>query len=296
MGVRQSGLWAQAPVLDAAPVIRAQLHGDLRAFLLSSLPASRADLGAVGFEQHVDHPGRPDHQYLEGYFHASAGDFGKCVDSVHPRLGEDLSRRPAPAPIFAFYEAFRRANGELLARIREELSRQRLMQQLASVLERGHHFADLSVQLHWGEAIPASDVAWHMDAANSFLHLAIGLQGRRALHARRRFKDGRISKQCLVGLTDEREVFWQEEGDAYLSCPSCYPHAVEYPETTWDSRIVALQCRLLLGPSEIFGHQIDADPSGGTAAIIFRRLAEAGAVNIPTLHDVQRVVQELEAS
>jgi len=146
-------------------------------------------------------------------------------------------------------------------------------------------------------------VAWHIDAPNSFLHLALGLSGKRALHARRNVVQGRVRQNCLVGHEDEREVLWQNQGEAYLSAPCCFPHAVEYPSVSWENRIVAVQVRLLLSEDELFGmmgkqhSSLDVDPRGGTAAIVFRQLDIAarcgGGLSLPGMDDVQTVLAEL---
>ena len=34
-------------------------------------------------------------------------------------------------------------------------------------------FGDLAVQIHWGDAVEDQDVAWHVDANNSALHMAV---------------------------------------------------------------------------------------------------------------------------
>merc|ERR1711924_228313 len=92
--------------------------------------------------------------------------------------------------------------------------------------------------------------------------------GSRALHARRRVANDRIQQNCLVGVSDEREVFWQQPGETYLSVPCCFPHAVEYPQCDWDNRIVAVQVRLFLNEEELFGMMgkehtaLDIDPRG----------------------------------
>merc|ERR1740130_1352086 len=140
---------------------------------------------------------------------------------------------------------------------------------LANVLDTQRHFADLSVQVHWGDEVAPENVAWHMDAPNSFLHLALGLSGSRALHARRNVKNGRVAGNCLVGEADEREILRQKQGDVYLTAPCCFPHAVQYPSCDWDERVVAVQIRLFLSEEELFGMcgkqhtALDADPNGG---------------------------------
>jgi len=292
-------LGLRSPALpDKAPVVGLVLPEDLRRVLLASLPTEKPDLEDLGFESCVDHPQNPGHQYLEGYFHAVPGAHDRAVDSIHPRRGHELLRRPAPLPLAAFCEAFRRVNAPLFAALEQELAGSTTAAPLAAILRRQVHFADLSVQIHWGDEVPAEHVAWHIDAPNSFLHMAIGLQGQRALHARRCVAKSRISKNCAVGVSDEREVLWQNEGAAYLGSPCCYPHAVEYPSVDWSGRIVALQCRLLFSVEELLGMiqdtALDIDPRGGTAAIVFRHCAAMarGALKMPGLLDVQEVLKE----
>jgi len=239
---------------------------------------------------------------MEGYFQTFSQD-PKGVASVHPRLGCELQRLPAPLPVFAFCEAFRRANASIFIKLASELRRHPTAASLAAVLERQAHFADLSVQIHWGDEVSNDHVAWHVDAPNSFLHLALGLQGLRVLHARCQLRRGSISQNCAIGCSDAREELPQAQGAAYLSSPCCFPHAVQYPAVNWTSRIIAVQCRLLLSEEELFGSlngrhhtALDMDPQGGTAAVVFRTLAEVaenGGLNMPRLDAVQSVYSEL---
>eukprot|EP00927_Polykrikos_kofoidii_P039947 TRINITY_DN34229_c0_g1_i1.p1 TRINITY_DN34229_c0_g1~~TRINITY_DN34229_c0_g1_i1.p1 ORF type:complete len:295 (-),score=29.07 TRINITY_DN34229_c0_g1_i1:113-997(-) len=268
------------------PFHDAQLPEDLRKFLLDSLPADKQGLEQIGFESFVDYPSRPGHCYLEGYFHALPDFFGSLVPtSVHPRLFREFSRPPAPAALAAFCEAFRRANATCFEALERDLTKARSSSILASVLRRKAHFADLSVQIHWGDDVPSTDVMWHIDACNSLLHLAIGLQGQRALLTRH------------VQHGENTEVRWQREGAVYVSSPACFPHAVEYPATDWAGRVVAVQCRLHLTNDELSGFHggVDADPKGMTAATIFKHLSATGCIRMPGLQEVQAVQRELEA-
>jgi len=290
---------------DAAPISAGQLDEDLRLFLLGSLPHSESELLELGFEPCTDHPQCPGHCYLEGYFHACAAtslDEAAVapVSSVHPRCGSELRRPAAPAPLHAFCELFRRKNEKVFRDLQAELVRSATAAPLGSVLERQAHFADLSVQIHWGDEIPSDHVAWHVDASNSFLHMAIGLQGQRALHVRRHVNRSRVSQNCAIGASDDREVLPQGPGSVYVASPCCFPHAVQYEETGWSNRIVAVQCRLLLTEEEIFGTlngkqhtALDIDPQGGTAAIVFRHLESLAShgLALPTLDEVQAFVR-----
>lgn len=294
----RSGCPGRRKPLGAVPLAAARLEPALLDRLLAAWPllatAASPEAGALplGFELCVDHPARTEHRYVEGYFHAVYEAHDRAVPSVHPRHGYRTDRSPAPAPMVAFCEALRRTNADLLSTLRADLARSRHGKPLAEVLQRGFHFADLSVQLHWGERIGTEDVAWHIDAPNSYLHLALGLRGSRALHARRHFlSSGAVSRNCMIGATDEREVIWQAPGDAYLSSPCCYPHAVEYAAAPWEACIVAVQCRLLLAEDELFGC-LDVDPQASTAVAIFQQIATRG-LKLPSLVDVDAVLQEM---
>jgi len=290
---------------DYAPIIAKSLDDDLRLLLLEAFAKEEVELLHMGFERCVDHPDIPAHRYLEGYFHSIPAENQKLVASVHPRLGCELQRSPAPAPLFAFCEAFRRLNAAFFARLQSDLEGSKTAAPLADVLKRRAHFADISVQVHWGDEVPLECVCWHVDAANSLVHMALGLQGRRGLHARRNIAAGRIHQNCALGLTDEREILWQAEGSAYLGSPCCYPHAVEYPAAYWSKRIVAVQCRLHLTEDEMFGNfagrqhtMLDADPRGGTAAIVFRHFASVAGQGLvmPRLSDIQNIMEEFRRS
>lgn len=171
---------------------------------------------------------------------------------------------------------------------------------LGHLLDHQMHCADLSIQVHWGDQVESGDVAWHIDGPNSFVHLALGLSGTRALHTRRRVKSGRVHQNCLVGVDDEREVMWQNEGGAYLASPCCFPHAVQYPSCDWENRIVAVQMRLFLTEDDLCGlmgrehSALDIDPQGGTAAIVFRHLAAkcSEGLRMPSLEEVESVLAE----
>jgi hypothetical protein len=45
------------------------------------------------------------------------------------------------------------------------------------VLGSTRAFGDLAVQIHWGDAVEDQDVAWHVDANNSALHMAVPEDG-----------------------------------------------------------------------------------------------------------------------
>ena len=59
-------------------------------------------------------------------------------------------------------------------------------------------FGDLAVQIHWGDAVEDHNVAWHVDANNSALHMAV--------------PDG------TEDGTEDGDVGAKQQGDGYLWC------------------------------------------------------------------------------
>mmetsp|Transcript_604 Transcript_604/g.1238 ORF Transcript_604/g.1238 Transcript_604/m.1238 type:complete len:290 (+) Transcript_604:53-922(+) len=271
---------------DGAPIVPLVLEEPLRQYLADCFPDTEDGLLQMGFQRWVDAHERSEHHYVEGYFHAVPGQYGKEVPSVHPRCGSELLRQSAPEAVYAFCEAVRRVNASKFDALTKDLLSRSGSSRLGAVFKRKAYLADLAVQVHWGEAVKTSDMFWHMDAANSFLHMAIGVQGHRALHAKRK-----------SGPQVEPEVLWQEPGAVYLAAPCCFSHAVEYAASTWDTRIIAVQCRLLLTESEMFHPGLDTDPEGTAGKAVFRHLHSwaRDGLKAPDLETVRSVAAELAA-
>jgi hypothetical protein len=120
-------------------------------------------------------------------------------------------------------------------------------------------FADVAAQVHCRDAIPDEEVRYHVDRGNSLLHLAVSVRGHRVLHACGEPADDEREDEKRVAAAEAGEgaeeepqtkrhrpviKFPQAPGDVYLSSPHLFLHGVEYPECpTWDSRIIAVQCR-----------------------------------------------------
>eukprot|EP00299_Pterocystis_sp_00344_P005857 c17598_g1_i1.p1 GENE.c17598_g1_i1~~c17598_g1_i1.p1 ORF type:complete len:297 (-),score=61.12 c17598_g1_i1:42-932(-) len=226
---------------DSRPPIaiqQQQLSPELLQYLQDCTPFQAAvdKLAAFGFEKHIDHPNCPDHIYYEAYFHGLWAQRGKSFVSIHPRFGYDFPKPPAPDRLVAFVEALRRENEVFLTELSAKLPSDSF---LKKCMDAGNVFADFSVQIHFGQEISAEHVAWHCDAFNSALHLALSIHGTRALHLK-------TSSTNQVKAPLEEEVVWQQAGNTYLSCPFAFPHAVQYTGCDWDNRIIAVQCRLLI--------------------------------------------------
>eukprot|EP00435_Cladocopium_sp_Y103_P026866 s3216_g6.t1 len=210
----------------------------------------------------------PGHHYLEGYFHTLPMDL--AVPSPNVRSGAaDAAKPPAPQRLAAFGEALRRKNRRLLEELAEQCP---AGSPLRAVLGSDRVFGDLAVQIHWGDAVEDQDVAWHVDANNSALHMAVSLRGRRTLQMR-------LCDPFALETKVVQEP--QQPGDVYIGNPAAYEHGLTYAAATWEKRMVALQLRLLLTEAELR----DAHFLEGMA-LVARRVSTA-PFELPSLEDVR---------
>lgn len=159
---------------------------------------------------------------------------------MNPRNGIPFLKPSAPKELRAFILAFRDANEKFLHDLESSLKvsgSPACFERLLNLIQKGGAFNDLAVQLHFGEEVSGEDLGWHRDGFNSLLHLAVSVRGHRALHTMR-LQDGDIKRNVDV-------VDWQQPGCCYLASPTFVQHCPEYPESTFENRIIAIQARLL---------------------------------------------------
>ncbi|EJK44185.1 hypothetical protein THAOC_37297, partial [Thalassiosira oceanica] len=180
----------------------------------------------------------------EGHYHALATGGTVYSKNPDPTKGNDFDKPAASRFTRAFYMAFREVNREIFDGLREELVKASshgttgtddACHVLAQWIERGNHFADLSVQIHYGEGNRpklVSGAAWHADAENSLLHLALTLRGERKLHTRR----NRLASVRGGKLSPAEVVEGQSPGDLYLTSSTLVRHAPEFRTTTYEER------------------------------------------------------------
>jgi hypothetical protein len=242
----------------------------------------------------VDYPqSRATHFYHEGYFHSLLS--REPILSRNPRSGAEFQKPPIDLFLSSFYESLRRVNDELFERLRNKLLTSALEREpiaptndvcgvLASWLGRGHLFGDLSVQVHYGSHIGGSELFWHCDAENSLLHFAITIRGTRTLHSKR--------SRTETG-TPEDVLEEQRAGDVYLSSSSLMNHAPEYPETTWDTRIVAIQARILYNTTDLKSfRKLRTDAGWMALTNILSSTLSTADFRIPSIEQVEEVLKE----
>lgn len=242
----------------------------------------------------VDYPqSRATHFYHEGYFHSMLS--REPILSRNPRSGAEFQKPPIDLFLSSFYESLRRVNDELFERLRDRLLASALEREpttptndvcgvLASWLGRGHLFGDLSVQVHYGSHIGGSELFWHCDAENSLLHFAITIRGTRTLH----------SKRCRTETgTPEDVLEEQRAGDVYLSSSSLMNHAPEYPATTWDTRIVAIQARILYNTTDLKSfRKLKTDAGWMALTTILSATLSTADFRVPSMEQVEEVLRE----
>ena len=275
--------------------------GTIEARLLSHLIASceclrapEAELPELGFRKCVDYLRLPRHTYYEGYFHSlvvGSGGGPAPFSSINPRLGVDFSKPAAPRALRAFYEAMRRKNMEHLCAALDEqgiTKTGKFAGLLRKLMGKGRAFADLAIQIHAGTAVPREHIGWHTDASNSILHLALAIQGSRALHSMR-------AKTPEAEL--EEVVEWQQPGSVYVSSPAFFQHGVQYPQAyRWSNRCIAIQARLLYTQAE-FSELEEArmtDPAAYDWLGAFSRALASKPIELPSFEEVKAIEAELE--
>jgi len=161
---------------------------------------------------------------------------------------------------------------------------------LKSLVDRNWHFADCAIQYHSGKGIEGNDIAWHHDAENSALHLALAVRGKRTLHAK--------LAQTANSEQEALELFPQQAGDVYVSTPFCFEHGVQYSDTTrtehGEGTIIACQIRFLFTAALYAQGQKATNSSCCDMMESIADALEQHPLVLPTLQEVQEVERKWE--
>jgi len=207
----------------------------------------------------------------------------------------DMALR-APAPIFAFIEAFREANSEAFEGLAADLealaataegawnspalpwaSSSWLPRAFAGFIRSKRHFGVIEMQIYYGEQVFVGGA--HNDGTTSALHLSITLSGQRTVRAK-------VETAGAEPRWEDREMY---PGDIYLSSPSFYVHQVNYRPAPHEAPMIALHCRFAYPPELAFhlNQRWDA-PVLAVAQTVARRLRSLeGSLRLPSLEAVK---------
>jgi hypothetical protein len=137
------------------------------------------------------------------------------------------------------------------------------------------------------------------------LHMALSIRGTRILHslfpppgpdaplpAKCESPSKREVKPAEISEGDEQHMDWQSAGDLYVSSPFAFLHAVEYPECSWENRIVAVQCRFLLREGD-FEALYDVAEEWHLAMARLTAVLHSSNIVVPSLAQVHDAEREL---
>lgn len=296
--------------VQSAPLvmIRSSLDGQLHERFLEEHLYSCSEEELNGIPELDNRVKAPVYVY-EGYYHSLPTSEDVYSRNPNPLIGKDFDK-PAASPFTrAFYEAFRVVNEGVFDALTKHLlaasSFNRTMEEdacyvLAKWIEKGFHFGDLSVQIHYGQGNEkklASGAAWHTDAENSLLHLAVTLRGSRVLHSRRAQPqvNSTLRRPGRPGGQEPMEVLErQKPGDVYLSSSTLMRHAPRFFDTSFATRVIAIHARILYTSAELdhFRRVRTRDSWRRLTAVLADTLAAAD-LQIPSLAQVESQLMSL---
>jgi hypothetical protein len=214
---------------------------------------------------------------------------------MNPRFQTDYAKPAAPLAYVAFFEALRRANRQLLTELAERWESLAAVSAdetcaaatLARLVREGKAFADLALQVHYGDDEPG---IWHGDAANSLLHFAVSVRGTRALL----YEAAPTADAKMLETHKGRLAL--APGSVYLSSPAMFPHAVEYMACgTHETRILAMQARFLLSVQELRDiHQCGRGAEWHALGEVLSSALASHGLTLPSLAQVVHALAELE--
>lgn len=252
-----------------------------------------------GFFHCVDNHELPGHTYFEGYFHARAD--SEPIESMNPRYGHRMKKPAAPPFVRALLKAFKRKHASVFAGLAANL---RLAQQqpddsfgvIAGLIENDAHFADLAVQVHYGDEVGERNIGWHIDAANSLMHLSLTVRGQRYLCSQRSETAG-----GQVVEVREKQCVGDSGASSYLASPCFFRHGVIYPQCKFDNRIIAVQCRFLFDSSATEHATVRSVRKTAQWTRLATLIADAlkstgGPLTMPSLEEIQAALNEMSTA
>lgn len=240
---------------------------------------------------------KPPVYIYEGYFHSLQSSLEIYSRNPNPSIAIDFMK-PAASPLLrAFYVAFRKVNWDIFDSLKRALythSSNHILSNatcdvcymLASWIEQEKIFGDLSIQIHYGRGNDDNfKNAWHADAENSLLHLAVTLRGSRVLH----------SKRCLIDHGPAQEFLLpQHPQDVYLSSSALMLHAPKFSNTNYEERVIAVHARILYTTSELRSfRKCKTEESWISLTNILARHLERAEFQVPSFLQIQESLSYL---
>ena len=289
-------------------MIRSSLDEELLARFLEEHLYSCAEEELNNIQELDNRVKEPVYVY-EGYYHSLQTNENIFSKNPNPMIGKD-HHKPAAGPFTrAFFEAFRVVNKDVFNSLRERLmeasafeetQKEDVSYMLAKWIEEGHHFGDLSIQIHYGsgnEQKLTSGQAWHTDAANSLLHLAVTLRGHRVLHSNRiQPSNDSTIRRPVRGQHPVEVLEKQQPGDVYLSSSTLMRHAPQFFDTDYESRSIAIHARILYTSAEVNKfYNVRTNDCWGKMTNVLANTLSTADMKIPSLAQVESQLLHMEA-
>ena len=245
----------------------------------------------------------------EGYYHSLQTSKHVFSRNPNPLIGKD-HHKPAAEPFTrAFFDAFRVVNNDIFDSLRkrlveasafEETQTEDVAYMMAKWIEQGHHFGDLSIQIHYGDGNEqklTSGMAWHTDAANSLLHLAVTLRGHRVLHSKRiQPSNDSTIRRPVRGQQPVEVLEKQQPGSVYLSSSTLMRHAPQFFDTDYESRSIAIHARFLYTSADVNKfYNVRTNESWDKMTTILADTLSTADIQIPTLAQVETQLLRMQA-
>ena len=240
---------------------------------------------------------KPPIYIYEGYFHSLPTKETVFSRNPNPTIAIDFNKPAADIFLRAFYETFRRINADIFLKLKEDLIESAVSRVpnnpesdicygFTKWIDKGYIAGDLSIQIHYGQNNDAKfKSAWHTDALNSLLHLAITIRGKRILHSFRSNTTNGLPVEILEA---------QMPGGIYLSSSTLMKHAPQFFDTNYETRVIAIHARILYTTEEMksFSRNITDEGWNHLTTIIANTLA-SNDIKIPNIKEIEKVESEL---
>lgn len=280
----------RSPIVMVGGVLTAAMHEKLLDHPMFS--CGEAALNSTdGLENRVNFP------VYEGYYHSLPTNKPIYSKNPNPMIGTDFMKPPAGLLLQSFFDVFRLINIDFFDGLRDDLLNSAQAREptsyesdicytVARWIDMGYVFADLSIQIHYG--IGNEDKfkrAWHVDAENSLLHLAVTIRGSRVLHSRRSNTQGGVAEEICES---------QVAGQIYLSSSALMLHAPRFSLASYEDRVIAIHARILYTSAELHSFRKNRTEVSweSLVTIVAKHLASIN-LQIPTANQVEKRLNEL---
>ena len=172
----------KTPVVMIRSTLSKSLHQRFLQELLYSCTEKELNLNTE-----VDNRVKVPYYIYEGYFHSLRTNDKIFSRNPNPMIGKDFMKPPAERFTRAFFDTFRYVNRNIFNKLKDDLyqassslssdhNKDDICSILANWIDKGQHFGDLSIQIHYGKGNIEklkSGAAWHTGAccvSNMFIY------------------------------------------------------------------------------------------------------------------------------